>query len=267
MSSVDPITPLLESLGHWFEQHRKGSISRDGYFKCAIRAALAKSYEFCLSSRSQPENADFFFSAATLRGVCEDLIVLSFLMKLPVSDRDTAIKIWLQLNVDEALQAQAKFFGQIRPWQLIVKPQNGSSINAKDELRQFAKRQSWKEEDKWPSVSYMARACSLSDLYGYIYAVTSKWVHFSPHLLLRMGWGDTPEAVNLDSEWSFSTKNFSAYHREFTQFYSTYLLMLLLSRFGPVVDAAGSFKEEINIIDTIQTKLNEMIRWPDVDGR
>lgn len=76
-----------------------------------------------------------------------------------------------------------------------------------------------------------------------------------------MGWGGSREQpVSIESEWVFSTKNFADYYREFARFYSVYLLVLLLQRFGPSV---GDFEEASKIVDELQAELHKMIRWPE----
>jgi hypothetical protein len=48
-------------------------------FVSCLRASLAKSFEFCLEAYKYRTNHIAFFLVPSLRSICEDLIVLSYL--------------------------------------------------------------------------------------------------------------------------------------------------------------------------------------------
>jgi hypothetical protein len=105
----------------------------------------------------------------------------------------------------------------------------------------------------------MAKASSLAPLYSYIYAATSKWVHFSPHILLRMGWGGTSDDVGDDTEWSFTTSNFGQYYTEFNQVYALMLLLHLVR--GPAANIIPS--DAASTVEALQSHLDNPLRWPE----
>jgi hypothetical protein len=90
-----------------------GNLVKDGYFVCLSRAAIVKAFEF--SRYAQTKVKEPFFLTATLRGICEDLIVLSFLSTLPT--RDAAVKALLDDSLQEGLERQTAFFEMTRSWQ------------------------------------------------------------------------------------------------------------------------------------------------------
>src|SRR5690348_2019081 len=100
----------------------------------------------------------------------------------------------------------------------------------------------------------MADKSGLSELYDYIYHATSIFVHFNPHVLLRMGWGDLPEIT-------FSTRHFNAYYRHFACFYGAYLFKELCA-----------WMISIGLLDkAVETSLQKIVdllgketRWPEI---
>lgn len=87
-----------------------------------------------------------------------------------------------------------------------------------------------------------------------------EWVHFSPHLLLRMGWGSSPGDLNDNTEWHFTTAYFVRYYTEFNQTYALFLLLRILR------DPASSLvsTESSGILDRLLERLDEQLRWPEI---
>lgn len=79
---------LLGELRPSLDAATKGSIRKVGVYGCALRAALAKSYEFASLVHAEDPPAHGFFITATLRGISEDLIVLTYLGSLGVDERN-----------------------------------------------------------------------------------------------------------------------------------------------------------------------------------
>jgi hypothetical protein len=244
----------LGGLQSHFDAIRRCSVTSHGLFRCVLRSALTKAMEF--ASSAQQRRSDPFFLTATLRGVCEDLIVLSFIAT--ANDRDDVTKVFFTLEYAECFEAQSTFFGATRAWQPVVKGTPGSLDKAKEELRTLAKKHGWLRNGKpgRPTVKEMAKSAGLLDLYSFMYAATSKWVHFNPHMLLRMGWGDDPA-----SEWTASTSHFKAHYQEFNEVYSKYLLLRLGRAFiQEFDDPAGAARA----LDALESDLVRKLRWPEL---
>tara|TARA_B100001540_G_scaffold12936_1_gene11383 strand:- start:5672 stop:6598 length:927 start_codon:yes stop_codon:yes gene_type:complete len=257
------IPVLLEQLHPQILTATRGSIDVDGIYGCALKASVAKSFEFAAFSNQDPAPLHGFFITSSLRGICEDLIAFSFLDALDPDDRNKALILLMDANVSEGLEAQSNFFEEFRPWQPVVQPPKTPVSDPSVELRKLSRKLGWNGKNSWPSTWFMAKKSGLQFLYSYLYSATSKWVHFSPHILLRMGWGGDGkdrESLGSHTEWEFTTKNFSDYYKEFNQIYSVMLLLKLLR--GP---AMILFSDELmEIIDQLEDILDKPLRWPEL---
>jgi hypothetical protein len=68
-----------------------GRLGRHQLFSLCVRASLSKCFEFNISARSHVTFDDAFFAISSLRGICEDLIVLRYIKQLPAADREALI--------------------------------------------------------------------------------------------------------------------------------------------------------------------------------
>jgi hypothetical protein len=212
-----------------------------------------------LTNRKRPP-AHGFFITATLRGICEDLIVLTFLTRFAENDRNRAASLLALTQIAEGIGAQREFFTTARPWQPVLDTEPVDVAKAEAELRQMARERGWTGAKPWPSVWFMAKESSLVHVYRYFYSATSKWVHFSPHVLLRMGWGGRKEGkLGDETEWTFSTANFKQYYSEFNHVNSVYLLLLLLR--GPGASLVP--EKALSILTSIDDELHDILRWPE----
>jgi hypothetical protein len=208
MNEAEPVTPqaaeqsvqsLLDELRPILSEVTNASIASVGIHGCVLRAAVAKSFEFTSFVHREPSLAHGFFTVSTLRGLCEDLIGLSFLMPLGAPERNEAVSLLIAKNVADGIAAQSAFFKSIRPWQPVLQPPAKTSTDT-DRLRALAKKLGWTGKQPWPTVRFMAKTSSLVPLYSYIYAITSKWVHFSPHIL-RACFKTSNFELRTSNEW------------------------------------------------------------------
>ncbi|MFS2036551.1 DUF5677 domain-containing protein [Polaromonas sp. CT11-55] len=251
---------LLNELKVAVDEITRATIHEKGIYGLAIRASVAKSFEFTSLVHQDPPPEHGFFITATLRGICEDLITFTFLESLSEDDRNQALTLLMNANLAEGIAAQSDFFSLNRPWQPVVQPSKQSGEVAEQQLRTLSAKLGWTGRQSWPTVWHMAKVARMHELYSYLYSTTSKWVHFSPQILLRMGWGGgKDDHANEHTEWKFTTTNFSRYYAEFSQIYSLLLLLKLLR--GP----AATFLPDIaqKIVIALETRLNEPIRWPE----
>ena len=251
-SLLDELRPILSGV-------TKASIRRAGIHGCVLRASVAKSFEFAELVHRDPPLDQGFFITSTLRGICEDLIVLSFVAPLSPAERNEAVSLLMVKNVADGIAAQSIFFKSIRPWQPVLQPPPETSTDTETRLHTLARTLGWTGKQPWPSVWFMAKERSLAPLYSYIYAATSKWVHFSPQILLRMGWGGASDDVSDDTEWSFTTTNFARYYSEFNQVYALMLLLHLVR--GPAACIVPS--DALSTISALKSHLDSSLRWPE----
>ena len=205
---------LLDELKVTVDDIARATIRDKGIYGCALRASVAKSLEFALLAYQDPPLAHSFFITATMRGICEELITFTFLERLSEDERNEALSLLMRGQIAEGVNAQSEFFGLNRPWQPVVQPPKQRRADTDQKLRSLAARLGWRGRQPWPTVWHMAKVTHLHDLYTYLYSATSKWVHFSPQILLRMGWGGTEDDVGDHTKFTFTTANFSQYYVE-----------------------------------------------------
>jgi hypothetical protein len=253
------VRALLDELQQTVSDATRASILEKGIFGCALRAALAKSFEFATLTHSDPSPTHGFFITATLRGICEDLIVLTFLDSLSAEDRNRAMMLLIKSNVAEGIEAQSVFFEAARPWQPVLRPSRQGIDDTERGLRELSAKLGWTGRQAWPTVWFMAKASSLAPLYSYLYSATSKWVHFSPHIFLRMGWGGKQDDVGDHTEWIFTTANFAQYYADFNQVYALLLLLRMLG--GPAAALLPANADKT--LAALRLCLDEPLRWPE----
>src|SRR6185437_9179648 len=223
-----------------------------------LSAAIAKCLDLNLliNKRSKGEHNPFLF-LANLRGVAEDLIVLQFLATIPTTKRRRLLGLIQRLNTHSGMLTQVKFFAANNPFQPVA---GGSEATLetlrkadRDALRAFWKSQGESKKDG-PSVRDMAERVGLPQTYEYIYFLSSNFVHFNPHTLMRMGWG--PE----EGPFRFSVQNFTGYYADLASFYGVLLFLGFFFRSG-----TGYFStESVTDVEMILQIIDDVPRWPEI---
>ena len=83
--------------------------SREGLFRAVLKASFIRTFDYVehlnvtIKDAQTPEG---FFSCAPLRQGCEDLIALSFIVKLPRKERDTVIQSLLVIATSSGIEKQ-----------------------------------------------------------------------------------------------------------------------------------------------------------------
>lgn len=220
-------------------------------------ASLAKNFEFNLYVTSQPSSSSSFFLQPTLRGLCEDAVALKYLIEqVDGVDAEVLITSWMSQQTSESIEKQENFFQSNRPYQPVlsnVRAESSDSLRSK--LNPLKQKYGWRKDK--PSVSQMAKACGLNEVYDYLYAATSRTVHFSPSVLFRMGWG----SEQPDKPYTFSTSHFNGYYDSFNVFHGSYLFILLYDTIKSYYQFSDNFQE---IVEKIKKELNEWLRWPEM---
>ena len=257
--SKSPRATILKLHGHISEMS-VGSLAEHGSYGVVLRAAITKSYEFAkfvLTEHKAP-----FFCSATLRGICEDLIVLSFLRKC--DDRNLAVELIAQGQMLEGTISQSQFIERERPWQPVFSLSEEYKVVLAQRTDKFCREQSWKKSGRaqLPSVRSMAMSSGLLEIYEFFYSITSRWVHFSPHILMRMGWGSSElnDRPAPETQYRFSTDNFELYYREFNRVYGLYLFHRLSTTF---IDEFEDAIAVAKLLDEIDVHISKVLRWPE----
>lgn len=227
-------------------------------FQLHLIAALSKSYEFNRFVNKKANKKSSFFASPTLRGVCEDFIVLKFLKKHKTLDSNKILNNYMQIQLHDIVSKQSKFFRKNHPQQIVLTEERLEGIeqfsnNLKDEWTKIG----MKREKIFPSISHMATDAGLVELYEFLYSATSDMVHFSPHVLMRSGWSKTEDKFLHH----FSTENFFKYYDLFNKFYGSYLFCLFAKEFKKELEIDNKV---IGIIDNIKEIIHSESRWPEL---
>ncbi|MCY4132191.1 MAG: DUF5677 domain-containing protein [Nitrospira sp.] len=225
-----------------------------------IQAATSKCVEFNIVANRTTRHAETaFILMSNLRGLCEDLIYLTYLSRMEKQNANELIKLLLAQNISEGLTAQRKFFDANNPFQPVL--DSGLSADkaeqqvkeARNKLRNFWKAMQYHKPDG-PTVREMAEGVGLKSTYEFIYFSASNFVHFNPHTLFRTGWGAE------HGLFTFSIRNMSEYYQSFSSFYGAVLFIGFQASFGA---------DHYNVaLDTEIERLIELIghvqRWPEI---
>ncbi|WP_240432639.1 DUF5677 domain-containing protein [Rubrobacter indicoceani] len=221
-SPHEQIVVLLGNLEDEISRISRHKVTDQNWFKGIKKASIAKSFEFCLEAYRRDTSDSAFFLAPSVRGICEDLITITYLQQLSEREQNRVTILKSKLASVEATEKQQRFFESERPWQPVVTYSNAAELKQQltAELKSIGENKNlWKKGTPFPSVYKMAEATKLSEVYDFIYNISSDIVHFNARILLRMGWGEDPRDV------SFSTGNFSSYYLNMC---CTYGLLLFL---------------------------------------
>jgi hypothetical protein len=214
--------------------------------------------QFNRKNASTFERESSFFMLGALRGICEDIITLKFLLQLPKPQRHETVQLLTALALNQSLNSQLKFFEEIRPAQPVLGKQSSSVQikNLKDQLNSIGTNSGiWRTDGKLPPTEQMARAVGLASLYEYLYRSTSEVVHFNPRVALRHGWGKSATDVK------FSTKHFYEYYELFGSFYSVYLFVEFCQALGDQLDLSKRFRENLT---ELKKNMQALLRWPEI---
>jgi hypothetical protein len=255
IDDIAALTPFVRDLS-------KGSLSRHSLYTLCIRASLSKCFEFNLALGEIAQSEHSFFAMASLRGICEDLIVLNYLKKMPYEERETLLKALMGEEIATRSKLQEAFFLTIRPQQPVFRLNEAERLA---ESNASAARDVWNRHG-WPNLNKSAMPQirqiaekqglhQLATLYDYLYRLTSAAVHFNVQSLLRTGWGKSPR------DFVFSTKNFHGYFHAYCSFYGVFMLCLYFEFFNSTLRPTAKVKSSI-------AKMREGIllkpRWPEM---
>jgi hypothetical protein len=242
----------------------EGNMNTDGMYLCSLRAALVKNFEFNCLIFSDGLKINAFALNPSLRGLCEDIICLKYLNRFTPQDRDEAVYLLSTKQIFLFVEKQQNFFSVFHPSQSILansdldqsKTGKAEAKKLRLKLASFRLKYGWTSKKDWPTVREMAESSDLLALYDYLYAATSSFVHFSPHNLMRMGWGDIKT-----KSFQYSTRNFESYYSAFNQIYGICLFITFCTSFA----SALSLKEDIKpTVEKLILIVQEERRWPEL---
>lgn len=192
--------------------------------------------------------------------MCEDIIIFKGFQSVPPADKSRLVAHIQMKDAYESMKKQRVFFGKYREEQPVLCPSNVDQLLANETASAVAllNQYGFQHIKGRLNVRQVAEKAGLLELYDFFYSATSKWVHFSPHVLLRMGWG--PERTP-DTTFIFSTHHFTEYYAAFNCIYGTYLFVLFCDTFQSLLSLDPRLSGGV---EALREKLEETIRWPEV---
>lgn len=234
------------------------AVFKEEQFQAVLIAALVKSFEFNFDLNRAKNVTNAFYNLSFLCGICEDLIALKFIGKLSSNDRNELIIAYNQYLLLSSVKSQTDFFRSVKPFQPIVH-YGQAAMKLEDiekVLMEFWSKRGHRKDKIFPGVEHMAVDSKLKLLYDYLYHATSKTVHFSPNILLRLGW-----YKSKDDPIVFSVKNFGHYYDIFNCYYGSYLFVEFCSAFKTHLNLNKDF---LGIVKSIKATLADFDYFPEL---
>jgi hypothetical protein len=230
----------------------------DNVYQCYIVAAYSKCFQFNLTVNNYNPKNSFFFTPS-LRGICEDFIMLKFLKKYPVIDKNELLQSYSMYQLMEIVAIQDKFFCKNHKQQIVYRMPELEKVQEENlnKIKAEWGKIGLNKDKVLPTVSHMATDAGLVELYEYLYSATSDMVHFSPHNLMRSGWSkkETPYHHHFD------VQNFHKYYNTFNHFYGSYLFVLFSKVFKKELNLG---KDALEKVKEIESDIFDTARWPEL---
>lgn len=230
------------------------------FLEVLIQAAISKCIEFNLVvNHKRKQTTAAFFLISNLRSICEDLIYLTYLSRMDEKHAVKLVQLRQLQDLCKGVEVQKHFFERNNPFQPVL----GSDAYVKEIKQTIQQYQEdlqnfWRSEgcsrSHGPTIRDMADSVGLTSTYEFIYFSASNFVHFNPHTLLRMGWGEQK------GPFVFSVDHMDGYYRSFGSFYGAILFIGFQASFGlnflkPALDT--EIKKLIELIGHVH-------RWPEI---
>ena len=252
---------LFSALGDYAATVSRGRMRRGALFSLCVRASLSKCYEFNLYAWDECNSQGLFFALPTLRGICEELIVLNYVKDFPKHERDQLFSKLMDHEVHTRITTQEAFFSAARPLQPVLRAQLSPSAvqNLEGEVRSIWRAHGWPNMN-WgviPPIRQLAEKHGgdvLARLYDYLYRLTSGTVHFGVGALLRTGWGDKPKCT-------FSVRHFTDYYVAFGQVYGAFMFCVYFELFARILRPGKSVQRRIA---AVRNCILSRVRWPEM---
>jgi hypothetical protein len=231
-------------------------------FSLCVKASICKCFDFNLTVRDDTQSESAFFAMSTLRGICEDLIVLRYVKGMPSVDREALIAALIGHETATRIKLQDNFFAAIRPQQPVLRLNDADGQIASNEAAAQAvwNRHGWPNLKKgaMPQIRQIAEKQGLpvlSILYDYLYRLTSGGVHFNVQSLLRSGWGPSPK------RFQFSTRHLQPYFSAYCATYGAFMFCLYFEFFGSILRPLPKVSATVA---KIRENLLFTPRWPEM---
>ena len=172
------------------------------YYEIVRRAALVRQREALDAIISLCESGHSAFAVCSLRPAYEELLWIEYLAQHPDDANEIILKM-SQVGIAESLEAQSSYLGRDKLQATgftmkYVKQRLAKLKDVESALREVGKKLGWRQGSNMPSIALLSRKVGREKEYSYLYQATSRFVHFSPHELVRRAWGN-PTAIMISS--------------------------------------------------------------------
>ncbi|MGD9959336.1 DUF5677 domain-containing protein [Nocardioides sp.] len=145
-------------------------------------------------------------SVQFVRPALEEFLYLKYLMTLPVEDSQELFKALGVWDSVRSLLAQRDFIGDEDMRGLwystsFLDAAEAKRTMTKAELARIKKKHRWDGREA-PNTAWIAKQVDEVDLYNYLFAATSRAIHFSAGEVMRRGWG-SPDGILVTDKPEF----------------------------------------------------------------
>lgn len=220
------VSDILEALSGFVESSSKMAWLPSHGVLPLIRNSIIKRQHECLQiAVNLADKGQGFAAVGFLRPACEEFLWVKYLSSISKTDAERLLRVVATSEIWDSLRAQHEYTGKTAMVSLGLTAhfQNmESSVKARaGAVKALGMKLSWEkrtvENSKLPSMAYIAKSVNESKLYKLLYHASSRYVHFSPHELMRRAWGKSGEV-------SINSAHFSDYWGSFVLYWGTYLL-------------------------------------------
>jgi hypothetical protein len=220
------VRELLGSLSGWVEQSSKMAwIPAHGALPIVRSSIIRRQYECLGIAVDLAEKGQGFAAVGLLRPACEELLWAKYLGSIARADAERVVTLMARMELCDSLRAQEEHAGATAMKHLGLatyarRMASKTQANARA-VRELGVKLRWEkrtvEGGKLPSMAFVAKSVNETKLYKLLYHASSRYVHFSPHELMRRAWGKT-------GEMSVSSSHFADYWGSFVLYWGTFLL-------------------------------------------
>ncbi|WP_291152296.1 DUF5677 domain-containing protein [Flavobacterium sp. UBA7680] len=254
MGNYKKMQDLYQSIN--FESIEKINLEEKNQLDVLIHVAFTKSLQLNKILHEQIDNENSFLFLSSLRGICEEIIVLKYIhQEIKEADREAIVKSIFKVSTKKELEQQSIFMKKYRPAQPILNAELSDHIEAEG-LEDIFKRNGINAKTLPPTFQ-LAQKVNLEELYNYLYRASCSFVHFNPRVMLRTVWYQN----NNTEESNISITNFNKYYFSFCSFYSSYLLGLLYKTFNSKLNIDN---ESAQIVESIMEIIKNTTHFPEL---
>ena len=225
------VRDMLEALDAWVSASSQIAWDPDHGVLPLVRSSVIKRQHECLAiAVDLADRGQGFAAVGFLRPACEEFLWAKYLKSITKADAERLLKVLARSEMWDSLKAQDDYAGKTAMTHLglaaYFKRMEATTKSRAAEIKALGTKLKWEkrteENSQFHSMAYIAKSVGETKLYRMLYHASSRYVHFSPHELMRRAWGKSGDV-------SISSAHFSDYWGSFVLYWGTYLLASTVS--------------------------------------